>query len=147
MTKKKKWIIIGSIVAGVLVIGSISSLGGEKPSEPPVAETPAEPATPAKSAEPVEEPEVEPVKKVEETPSGLGRSWAATACNNHLESVSKYGAKATWMFGTYLVQEDTMILKTDGWAKNAYGTKEKLTFECTVSGTDGSPVVDSFLHY
>jgi hypothetical protein len=82
------------------------------------------------------------------TPSGLSFTYAITACDMNGESQSPYGWNADFLLdGTHTVVGDTIVLKAGVSITNAYNAEGRFTVDCTVSGTNDAPVIDSFLVY
>jgi beta-lactam-binding protein with PASTA domain len=71
------------------------------------------------------------------TPSGLDG-----------KAQSPYGWNADFLLdGTHTVAGDTIVLKAGVSITNAYNAEGRFTVDCTVSGTNEAPVIDSFLVY
>ena len=120
---------------GSTVVAKISKHeAAEESEEPEATEEPESTPPPAPTIDPTNE-----------TPSGLSFGWAMTTCDQFGQDASPYGWNADFLMdGTHQVLGDTMFLQAGVSITNAYGTEGRFTVECSVSGSDEAPVIDSF---
>lgn len=84
------------------------------------------------------------------TPNVPSYGAATVACENVGDAQYPYGFKGHWLVGGIAdsVEGSSRFIKATATVENAYGNKMKdLVVECTVSGTEDAPVVDSFNVY
>ena len=84
-----------------------------------------------------------------ETSTGLTEISAWLACRSYGDSIFRYGWDPHNVFGmiTHQVVNDHWFFKLEADVTNEYGAEAAVVVECTVSGTDARPAVDSFILY
>lgn len=119
--------------------GSTVTLKVSKP-EPTAEAAPAEPA-------PAEPAPAAPA--VEATPSGLTSGWATTACDNYGDAAYPYGFNGDWLIDGLAmeIQGDEWFLKAGASITNQFNAEGRFVVECRVGGTDGAPLVTSWIAY
>jgi len=123
--------------------GDTITLSVSKPEADPVAEpTPA--ATPTAEAAPVAP--VAPAAPAE--PEALTSGMAMTVCDRMGKEQAPYGWDADFILdGTSIEQDGGWFLKAGVDITNAHDAEGRFTVECFVTGTEESPVVETFNVY
>ncbi|WP_197073487.1 PASTA domain-containing protein [Frigoribacterium sp. MEB024] len=122
---------------GETVVLSVSKPGTDESPEPSeTSSTTAPAAAPVQPAEPTI------------TSGGLDAGWAVTACDQYGKDTYVYGWDGDWLIdGTSQIVDDKWFLKAGADITNAFGAERRATVECTVVGSNGAPLVESFLDY
>lgn len=93
----------------------------------------------------------EPPAGEETTTGGLEAFWGWDACERYGENQYRYGFTLHYILGViaerYEAAEDEWFLKASATITNEYGADFSATVECSVTGSNDSPIVNEFLVY